>query len=158
MKRALSLILPAIALLSLSFPAFADTEDLDSDSDYLSYDVSGDSGPVDVIVLDTPELSVRLSEPVQLSEPLVSVTYNAAPPSEPDTSDSLTAALVAVLGEYEPRMKTVSITAVDGTVTEYTEPVEGLAGMDFQWIASAVLFTVVLYCLLRIVGGIFKWS
>lgn len=166
MKRALLVVLPVLVLLSFPLSAFADLEEEPQDfyvepqehnEEYLSYDVVPDSGPVDVIVWDAPELAVRMSEPIQISEPAVSVVYTASPPSS-DTSDTLTSALVAVLGEYEPRLKTVSVTAVDGTVTEYTEPVEGLAGMDFQWIASAVLFTVVLYCLFRIVGGIFKWS
>lgn len=150
MYRGLSLLLLALAFLSLSLPVSADSEDLDSGSDYLAYDVVQDSGPLDVIVWDAPELTVKLSQPV------TSVEYPVSSSSSP--SDTLTAALVSVLGKYEPRMKTVSVTAVDGTVSEYTEPVEGVAGLDFQWIASFVLFTVVLYCLFRIVGGIFKWS
>lgn len=180
MKRALLVVLPVLVLMSFPLSAFADLEDDPQDfydepqlysedpqpyseepqntnEEYISYDVVSDSGPVDVIVWDAPELAVRMSEPIQLSEPDVSVVYTASSPP-PDASDTLTSALVAVLGEYEPRMKTVSVTAVDGTVSEYSEPVEGLAGLDYQWIASFVLFTVVLYCLLRIVGGIFKWS
>lgn len=72
--------------------------------------------------------------------------------------DDLTmrSALVAVFGEYTPKTQTVS-TYYDGQLLDTsTEYVPGLAGMDMEWIAGVVVFTVLLYCLMKLLGGVFK--
>lgn len=55
--------------------------------------------------------------------------------------------IITLFGEYVPLMSTV------GDIPQY---VIGIAGLDFAWIAGVFLFSVVLYCLLRMIGGIFK--
>lgn len=72
--------------------------------------------------------------------------------------DDLTmrSALVAIFGEYTPKTQSVS-TYYDGQLLDTsTEYVPGLAGMDMEWIAGVVVFTVLLYCLMKLLGGVFK--
>lgn len=72
--------------------------------------------------------------------------------------DDLTmrSALVAIFGEYTPKTQTVS-TYYDGQLLDTsTEYVPGLAGADMEWIAGVIVFTVLLYCLMKLLGGVFK--
>ena len=72
--------------------------------------------------------------------------------------DGLTmrSALTAIFGEYTPKTQTVS-TYYDGQLLDTsTEYVPGLAGMDMEWIAGVIVFTVLLYCLMKLLGGVFK--
>ena len=72
--------------------------------------------------------------------------------------DDLTmrSALVAIFGEYTPKTQSVS-TYYDGQLLDTsTEYVPGVAGMDMEWIAGVAVFTVLLYCLMKFLGGVFK--
>lgn len=72
--------------------------------------------------------------------------------------DDLTmrSALAAIFGEYTPKTQTVS-TYYDGQLLDTsTEYVPGLAGMDMEWIAGVIVFTVLLYCFMKLLGGVFK--
>lgn len=72
--------------------------------------------------------------------------------------DDLTmrSALVAIFGEYQPKTQTVS-TYYDGQLLDTsTEYVLGVAGMDMEWIAGVIVFTVLLFCLMKFLGGVFK--
>lgn len=72
--------------------------------------------------------------------------------------DDLTmrSALTAIFGEYTPKTQTVS-TYYDGQLLDTsTEYVSGLAGMDMEWIAGVIVFTVLLYCFMKLLGGVFK--
>lgn len=72
--------------------------------------------------------------------------------------DDLTmrSALTAIFGEYTPKTQTVS-TYYDGQLLDTsTEYVPGLAGMDMEWIAGVIVFTVLLYCFMKLLGGVFK--
>lgn len=72
--------------------------------------------------------------------------------------DDLTmrSALAAIFGEYTPKTQTVS-TYYDGQLLDTsTECVPGLAGMDMEWIAGVIVFTVLLYCFMKLLGGVFK--
>jgi len=74
-----------------------------------------------------------------------------------DLSDlTMRSALTAVFGEYQPKTQTVS-TYYDGQLLDSsTEYVPGVAGMDMEWIAGVIVFTVLLYCLMKLLGGVFK--
>lgn len=72
--------------------------------------------------------------------------------------DDLTmrSALVAIFGEYTPKTQSVS-TYYDGQLLDTsTEYVPGLAGADMEWIAGVIVFTVMIYCLMKLLGGVFK--
>lgn len=77
----------------------------------------------------------------------------AAAPSE----SSIPAVLVSLFGEYQPRTQTVTEHLADGSTVEYTQIVDGVAGIDWTWIASVSLFAMFLYCLLRMIGGCLRW-
>lgn len=69
---------------------------------------------------------------------------------------TMRSALVAVFGEYQQKTQTVSI-FYDGQLLETsTEYVPGIAGMDLEWIAGVLIFTVLLFCLMKLLGGMFK--
>lgn len=70
---------------------------------------------------------------------------------------SLPGVLVALFGEYQPRTQTVTEYLADGTEVTYQQYVDGLAGLDWTWIASVVLFAMSLYCVLRMIGGCLRW-
>ena len=72
--------------------------------------------------------------------------------------DDLTmrSALAAIFGEYTPKTQTVS-TYYDGQLLDTsTEYVPGVAGMDMEWIAGVIVFAVLLYCFMKLLGGVFK--
>lgn len=130
---------------------------------------SVEASPVD---LDDPGL---LSGPGSLDAPTYDVTETPAgdiiieehsytrtvdilgPPASFDLDDlTMRSALVAIFGEYTPKTQTVS-TYYDGQLLDTsTEYVPGLAGADVEWIAGVVVFTVLLYCLMKLLGGVFK--
>ena len=64
----------------------------------------------------------------------------------------------SLLGTYSPKTYLVTTYMPDGSYVESHEIVPGLAGLDYEWIAGAVLFTLALYCIFRMIGGIFRWN
>lgn len=73
-----------------------------------------------------------------------------------DDLPTVRSVLVSIFGEYQPKTQTVS-TYYDGQLMETsTEYVPGIAGMDLEWIAGVVVFTVLLYCLMKLLGGMVK--
>lgn len=65
----------------------------------------------------------------------------------------------AIFGTYAPVMTTEHfvVSGVDGNALEAVDVVaSGLAGVDWPWVAGVLLFAVVLYCLLRMIGGLLK--
>lgn len=64
--------------------------------------------------------------------------------------------LLALLGEYTPILTTYETVLADGTIHTYEAVAQGVAGVDWPWVAGALLFIVVIYCILRMIGGIFR--
>ena len=78
-----------------------------------------------------------------------------------DTGDAdtpLVSAVIALFGRYHPRTHVVTTYLSDGTTVQTAEVLPGLAGLDYVWIASVVLFALVLYCVFRMIGGLFRWK
>ena len=70
---------------------------------------------------------------------------------------SMKEVIVQVFGEYTPRTQTVTQYLSDGSVLDTaTEIVPGVAGMDWQWISGVVLFSVMLFSFLKMVGVLLK--
>ena len=70
--------------------------------------------------------------------------------------DGFAGVVSALFGTYEPKTYVVD-TIIDGVLVDSdTQYVPGLAGLDYEWIACVVLFSIVLFCFLRMVGGILK--
>ena len=85
------------------------------------------------------------------------MTFQAVPQPDSTLGDStLRDTLVDLFGPYTPRTESVSEFQPDGTVLTYDRVVPGLAGLDYEWFASVGLFSLVLFCLFRLLGGVFK--
>lgn len=74
----------------------------------------------------------------------------------PAPSSPLSEAVTALFGTYTPRTQTVTQHLEDGSVVTYQEVIPGLAGLDWSWLASVGLFALVLFSLLRMIGGFLK--
>lgn len=71
---------------------------------------------------------------------------------------SLQAVLRDLFGVYTPRTQTVD-TYYDGQVVATAQQViPGLAGLDWEWLASVFLFALVLFCLFRLLGGVVRYG
>ena len=87
--------------------------------------------------------------------PYVVAALNDVPASE-DVPSTLSDTVTALFGAYTPRTQTVTEYLSDGSSVTYTQAVPGLAGLDWSWLASVALFALVLYGLLRMIGGLLK--
>lgn len=74
-------------------------------------------------------------------------------------SSGLKEIIVSIFGSYEPvTQETVVIETIDGSTVETVirTVAPGLAGVDYEWIGSVLLFGVLLLCLGKMLGGILK--
>lgn len=69
--------------------------------------------------------------------------------------EGLAGVVSSIFGEYTPRTYTTN-TYIDGEIVTGLEIVPGLAGLDWHWIAGVALFAIMLFCLFKLLGGI--WS
>lgn len=74
---------------------------------------------------------------------------------DPRPDNSVVSALTAVLGEYSPATYQ-TVTYVDGSPVVTTELVPGLAGLDWPWLVSAGIMALMLFCLFKLLGGLWK--
>ena len=130
------------------------------------YQLTVDDVPVDGFSVDWELCSFTfpysgdgryLVSSVDDSVPLYCAFYVTADAGAPFGS-SLGSAVLGLLGSYTPDTYTVTTYLPDGSAVTSTEIVPGLAGLDYEWIAGAVLFTLALYCIFRMIGGIFRWN
>lgn len=75
--------------------------------------------------------------------------------SAQDTS-GFHAVILGLLGDYNPIAVTTSYQYPSGTgyQTRYQVDVEP----DWSWICTAAIFVVIIFCLFRLVGGLFSWK
>lgn len=57
--------------------------------------------------------------------------------------------IIQIFGEYQPVAEKAGLDAAGNLCY-------GIGTIDFAWIAGVLLFTLVLYCTFRILGGLFK--
>lgn len=69
--------------------------------------------------------------------------------------EGLAGVINSIFGEYTPRTYTTS-TYIDGETVETTEIVPGLAGLDWPWLCGVALFSLMLYSVLRLFGGVLR--
>lgn len=114
---------------------------------------SGVSGAPSVVECSGADITITLDDRAYAS--VTNVGGSVASASAADTS-TLPGLLRAMFGQYTPRTQTVT-TYFDGEpLGVSTEYVPGIAGMDMEWIASVVLFGIVVYCLFRLLGGVVR--
>ncbi|MCI9263995.1 MAG: hypothetical protein HFF06_05420 [Oscillospiraceae bacterium] len=63
--------------------------------------------------------------------------------------------IVSIFGSYEPVM-TTEVHLVGDTLEELQVVASGMAGVDWAWLAGAVLFAIVLYSFFRLVGVLLR--
>lgn len=74
-----------------------------------------------------------------------------------DASSTMADAVTAVLGEYQGKTYTVQEVDADGNViATSTEYVPGLAGLDYAWIAGAILFGLFIAGCFKLLGGLMR--
>lgn len=74
---------------------------------------------------------------------------------EPTTREGLAGVVADLFGPYTPRTYTTS-TYINGEVVTGMEIVPGLAGLDWYWLCGVALFAIMVYCLFRLLGGVWK--
>ena len=111
----------------------------------------------------TPFVDTPLISPVdgETAAPVPEVitfttTLSEPTPPDPDAEPTLVSTVTALLGSYTPRTQTVTAYLSDGSTVTYDEYVQGLAGVDFEWLSGAVLFVVFLWSVLMMFGGLMK--
>jgi len=82
---------------------------------------------------------------------------SADPPVEVLTG--LKSLVTSIFGEYTPVTTTSVISETVGNDThqylvETVAP--GAAGVDYEWVAGVLLFAIMLYCLMKLLGGVLK--
>lgn len=111
------------------------------------------------LALTVPALAVDETDTSSTSESVLYSIVVSAEETETETSDetsTLKDTLTALFGPYEPRTQTVTDYLSDGTSVTYSQIIPGLAGLDYEWISSVVLFGLMMFCVLKLLGGVSK--
>lgn len=122
------------------------------------------SPPVDSVV-DVPAPTFTLGEvlaalpessgsPDVVSEDVVltGVSRVSVPPVTPSSTSGLKAALLAVLGNYDPVVVVYEYSISGSSSSRYATDVQP----DYVWIASAALFCLVIWCLFKLGGALLR--
>lgn len=151
-----------LALLTLSLlPAHAaEVEDTpESTPEPITVEAQADDKNIVVnVVLPAAAEPTPLPETTTLPEETPApVPYSVASLDEPTaTGATLSDTVTALFGPYTPRTQTVTDHLADGTSVTYQQIIPGVAGLDWSWLTSVGLFALVLYGLLRMIGGLLK--
>lgn len=120
--------------------------------------------PVDSVV-DVPASSFTLDEvPAALPESfgspdvvsedvvLTGVSRVSIPPVTPSSTSGLKAALLTVLGNYDPVVVVYQYNSSGSGYSSYTTDIQP----DYAWIASAALLCLVILCLFKLGGALLR--
>lgn len=126
---------------------------------------TGEKAAVSAAVAAGPALSSVFSDfdPLSLTDdPAQPVWYveDLRPAAAPvDVLTGLKSMATSIFGEYAPVTTTSVISETVGNETrqylvETVAP--GAAGVDYEWIAGVALFGIMLFCLMKLLGGAIK--
>ena len=120
--------------------------------------------PVDPVV-DVPPPSFTLDEvlaalPESFGSPdvvsedvfLTGISRVSIPPVTPSSTTGLKAALLAVLGNYDPVVIVYQYNTSSSGYSSYATDIQP----DYVWIASAVLLCLVIWCLFKLGGALLR--
>lgn len=115
-------------------------------------------GSVDETVLedDTADTGLELGEDTPMVYTLNDLR-SGADTGETALADGLKGVIQSIFGVYEPVTTTAVYTeTVDGeTITTLIDVVaDGSAGVDYEYIAGVLLFAVILFCMMKLLGGV----
>lgn len=106
----------------------------------------------------TPEPVLESADSVPEETPSVYAvsTFRVVNDNSQPEEGSFAQTIVDLFGEYQPRTQVVTEIMSDGSVVTHEEIVPGLAGLDWQWLSEVLIFTVFLFCVMKLIGGLFK--
>lgn len=132
------------------------------DGDLLNSDASSDLGEY----FEDPDLDLNsdAEDLPEVIEDYFPVVYAVSDLRSGDSFvdgvvSGLKALIISIFGEYTPVMTTLTVTeTIDGvtTTTLIDGVAEGAAGVDYEWLAGVFLFGILLYCLMKLLGGVLK--
>ena len=114
---------------------------------------------------DGPLLSDVLADPdnpapVSATDPSVSTVEDLRPADSPvEVLTGMKALVTSIFGEYTPVTTTSVVSQTIGNDTQQylLETVApGAAGVDYEWVAGVVLFAIMLFCFMKLLGGVLK--
>lgn len=122
---------------------------------------SGDGTIVDPVIIEKTDLTDLIDAIKESSTPIIIEKENQeepvkieakAAPVTPSTTNGFHNVIINLLGNYEPitvdyEYRTGSSTYTSHSIT--TAP-------DWSWIASAAIFGIVIFCVFRFLGGLFR--
>jgi hypothetical protein len=99
-------------------------------------------------------LSQSTGSPDVVSEDVVltGVSRVSVPPVTPSSTTGLKAALLTVLGNYDPVVVVYEYNISSSSSSRYVADTQ----LDFAWIASAVLLCLVIWCLFKLGGALLR--
>lgn len=114
------------------------------------------SGNADI---DTLALIAELVSGIA-TDPSVSTVEDLRPADAPvEVLTGLKALVTSIFGEYTPVTTTSVVSQTIGNDTQQylIETVApGAAGVDYEWVAGVALFAIMLFCLMKLLGGVLK--
>lgn len=110
------------------------------------------------VLSDTLETFELANEPTAPKNSTYSVTdLRVSDSGVPPESTGIKALIASIFGEYTP-VKSAAVVSetvngeVNTTIIDIVAP--GMAGVDFQWLAGVFLFAILLFCLMKLLGGV----
>lgn len=117
-------------------------------------EVSQGGNTVYVLTQPSSEVDDDVSSPVSIDDPGVSITdisLASVSPITPSSTSGLKAALLGILGNYDPVIVEYQYASGNG-YTNYLREVQP----DYVWLCSAALLALVIYCLFKLGGGLIR--
>lgn len=114
-------------------------------------DVPAPTFTLDEVLAAVPE-SVGSSDVVSDDVVLTGVSRVSIPPVTPSSTTGLKAALLTVLGNYDPVVVVYQYNTSGSGYSSYTTDIQP----DYSWIASAALLCLVIWCLFKLGGALLR--
>ena len=114
-------------------------------------DVSAPTFTLDEVLAALPESSGS-SDVVSEDVVLTGVSRVSIPPVTPSSTTGLKAALLTVLGNYDPVVVVYQYNTSGSGYSSYTTDIQP----DYAWIASAALLCLVIWCLFKLGGALLR--
>lgn len=114
-------------------------------------DVSSPTFTLDEVLAALPESS-RSPDVVSEDVVLTGISRVSVPPVTPSSTTGLKAALLTVLGNYDPVVVVYEYSTSSSSSTRYVTDTQP----DFAWIASAALLCLVIWCLFKLGGALIR--
>lgn len=96
-------------------------------------------------------LSIVSNDPALVNDNIVSSVRSVVSPVTPSNTQGLKSAIVAVLGNYDPVIVEYQYQSSNGYYS-YLREIQP----DYVWLCSCAILLVVIFCLFRLLGGIFN--